>query len=220
MAPIVLSWFSRLASCNTMAVMNTYKLEKTRKNSVFALLSPLLLAFSPALFADYEEGINAAFEGNFDTAFHEFSLAAEEGLDLAQFNLAILYFTGQGVEKDTEQAFKWTLAAAEQGHTAAQFNLASLYSEGDGTKKDMDKAVEWFTYAARAGHPTSAFILATMYRDGDHVKRDRVQAHAWASMAINNEYADAVEFKADLEDDMNSDQLSQARRIFARWQLE
>ena len=200
--------------------MNTYKPEKTRKNSVFALLSPLLLAFSPTLLASYEDGVNAAFDGNFDIAFREFSVAAEEGLDLAQYNLAILYFTGQGVEKDIERAFKWTLAAAQQGHTAAQFNLASLYSEGDGTKKDMDKAVEWFTHAARAGHPISAFILATMYRDGDHVKRDRVQAHAWASLAITNEYAEAVEFRADLEDDMNSDQLSQARRIFARWQIE
>lgn len=200
--------------------MNTYKTAKTRTNSVLALLSPLLLAFSPALFADYEAGVNAAFEGNFDSAFHEFSLAAEEGLDLAQFNLAILYFTGQGVEQDVEQAFKWTLAAAEQGHTAAQFNLASLYSEGDGTKKDMDKAVEWFTYAARAGHPTSSFILATMYRDGDHVRRDRVQAHAWASLAISNEYGEAVKFKEDLEDDMNPGQLSEARRLFARWQIE
>lgn len=200
--------------------MSTYKPEKPCKNRVYALLSPLLLAFSPGLFADYEDGVNAAFEGNFDTAFYEFSLAAEEGLDLAQFNLAILYFTGQGVEQDVAQAFKWTLAAAEQGHTAAQFNLASLYSEGDGTKKDMDKAVEWFTYAAKAGHPTSSFILATMYRDGDHVQRDRVQAHAWISLAISNDYGDALEFKADLEDDMNRDQLSEARRLFARWQIE
>ena len=200
--------------------MSTNNPEKARKQWVCALLSPLFLAFSPALFADYEAGVNAAFDGNFDTAFREFTIAAEEGLDLAQYNLAILYFTGQGVERDLEQAFKWTLAAAEQGHTAAQFNLASLYSEGDGTRKDTDKAVEWFTYAAKAGHPTSAFILANMYRDGDGVRRDQVQAHAWASMAVQNEYADAVELKVDIEDDLNRDQLSEARRLFARWQIE
>ncbi|NQV70818.1 MAG: sel1 repeat family protein [Pseudohongiella sp.] len=200
--------------------MTLFSLVKTPKHAVLALLAALLFAFSPALFADYEDGINAAFEGNYATAFREFSLAAEEGLDLAQFNLAILYFTGRGVEKDEALAFKWTLAAAEQGHTDAQFNLASLYSEGDGTKKDMDKAVEWFTYAARAGHPLSAFILASMYKDGDHVSRDAVQAHAWASLAISNENADAIGLREELEDDMSPTQLSQARRLFARWQLE
>ncbi len=46
--------------------------------------------------ADYEDGVNAAFDGDFDTAFLEFTIAAESGLDLAQYNLGILYFTGQG----------------------------------------------------------------------------------------------------------------------------
>ena len=79
------------------------------------------LLFSPALFADYEDGVNAAFNGDFETAFHEFSVAADEGLDLAQYNLAILYFTGQGVDKDVSEAFQWTKAAADQGHVAARF---------------------------------------------------------------------------------------------------
>jgi len=200
--------------------MTRFSLEKARKLGACALMAGLLFPISSSLLADYEDGINAAFDGNFDTAFHEFSIAAEEGLDLAQYNLAILYFTGQGVKRDMALAFKWTLAAAEQGHTNAQFNLASLYSEGDGTRKDMDKAVEWFTSAARAGHPNAAFILATMYKDGDNVKRDRVQAHAWASMALKNEYQDAVETLEELEDDMNGEQLAQARRLFARWQIE
>ena len=59
--------------------------------AIFALL------FCLNVKADYEDGVNAAFAGEFDTAFREFSIAAEEGLDLAQYNLAILYFTGQGM---------------------------------------------------------------------------------------------------------------------------
>ena len=78
--------------------------------------------------------MNAAFTGDFDTAFREFSLAAQQGLDLAQYNLAILYFTGQGVDQDYEQAFRWTEAAAVQGHINAQANLASLYLEGTGVR--------------------------------------------------------------------------------------
>lgn len=180
----------------------------------------LLLLFSSAALADYEEGVNAAFKGDFDTAFHEFTVAAEEGLDLAQYNLAILYFTGQGVDRDVDEAFRWTKAAADQGHTAAQFNLGSLYYEGDGTETDRDKAVEMFGLAARAGHANAALLLANMFAEGDHVNEDAVQAHAWASLAIQNENLEAVALRQLIEQDMNPQQLSQARRLFARWQIE
>ena len=96
----------------------------------------LVLLFSKITsFADYEEGVEAAFSGDFDTAFREFTSAAEDGLSLAQYNLGILYFTGQGVSKNLEEAFKWTKAAAEQGHLNAQFNLGSLYLDGQGTER-------------------------------------------------------------------------------------
>ncbi len=169
---------------------------------------------------DYELGVNAAFEGDYDTAFSEFSLAAEQGLDLAQYNLAILYFFGQGVSKDLEQAFKWTEAAANQGHVAAQFNLGSLYYTGDGTPVDRDKAVELYGLAAQAGHAEAAFVLATMYTEGDHVDTDPVLAHAWSSLAISNDHGDAGDLRESLEQDMNAQQLAEARRLFARWQIQ
>ncbi|MEX0963507.1 MAG: tetratricopeptide repeat protein [Pseudohongiellaceae bacterium] len=181
--------------------------------AVFAL-------FSPAGFADYEQGVNAAFNGDFETAYREFSLAADAGLDLAQYNLGILYFTGQGVEKDAAAAFRWTEAAARQGHVAAQYNLGSLYYAGDGTEVDRDKAVEMFGRAAKAGHPNAALLLANMFAEGEHVNKDAVQAHAWASMAIQNENLEAVALREDIQNRMSPQQLSQARRLFARWQIE
>ena len=84
---------------------------------------------STAALADYEDGVEAAFSGDFDTAFKEFTIAAQEGLSLAQYNLGILYFTGQGVEQDFDEAFEWTKRAAEQGHLNAQFNSeASIWT--------------------------------------------------------------------------------------------
>lgn len=169
---------------------------------------------------DYEDGVNAAFKGNFDLAFHEFSLAAEAGLDLAQYNLAILYFMGQGVEKDIAMAFKWTEAAAKQGHTAAQYNLGSLYFSGDGARKNIDQAVEWYSAAARGGHPEAAFLLAKMYQEGEGVKQDLVLAHAWASTAVSVEHPEAPAVIKAVERRMNSTQLSDAKRLFARWQIQ
>jgi TPR repeat protein len=179
----------------------------------------LLLNFTPLTLADYENGVSAAFKGNFEEAFYEFSLAAEDGLDLAQYNLAILYFMGQGVEKDVDLAFKWTEAAAKQGHSAAQYNLGSLYYSGDGTPEDLDEAINWYSKAAESGHPEAAFLLAKMYQEGEGVTADPVQAHAWASMAISRDHQGAGDIRSDIEAGMDSDQLSQAKRLFARWQI-
>jgi len=192
-----------------------------KKLRFFKFYLVLSLAFgSQYALADYEAGVNAAFNGDFEAAFHEFSVAAEEGLDLAQYNLGILYFIGQGVDQDYALAFKWTEAAALQGHIAAQFNLGNLYYEGQGVKRDRDKTVEWFEKAAKGGHPDAAMALAMMYVEGDHVRKNPVLAHAWASMAAANENADAAALRGDLEKKMSSEQLSQARRQFALWQIE
>jgi len=181
----------------------------------------LVLQFSAtAARADYEAGVNAAFAGDFETAFREFSVAAEAGLDLAQYNLGILYFTGQGVEQNLDAAFKWTESAAKQGHLGAQFNLATLYYDGQGTPQDRDTAVTWFSQAGKAGNPEAAFVLAKMYQDGEHVPKDLVLAHAWASMAASNQHADAANLQQTLERQMDAEELSQARRQFAVWQIE
>lgn len=175
---------------------------------------------SPGLQADYETGVNAAFAGDFETAYREFARAAENGLDLAQYNLAILYFTGQGVERDLEQAFHWTEQAALQGHTEAQANLGSLYFEGDGVAKDVTQGVNWFARAGKAGHANAAFALANMYFEGNPVDRNLVQAHAWARQAASNEHPEATELVRRIERRLDDGELSQSRRLFARWQIE
>ena len=209
-----------------------------------ALSCALLLMTSPSLLADYEDGVNAALNGDYDTALHEFTLAAEEGLDLAQYNLGILYYTGQGVNQDVAEAFRWTEAAALQGHVAAQFNLGSLYFSGDGVAADEDKAVEMFELAAWGGHANAALILANMYADGEMMpdanpgvlarlsaylstffpssddNSDLVLAHAWANIALANESTEADALLAKLQGRMSKGQLSQARRQFAQWQIQ
>ncbi|MFT7471272.1 MAG: TPR repeat protein [Kiritimatiellia bacterium] len=245
MALVALCVFSLQMSCNTIGIMSKINEIVTPRRVLHALVCVLALITSPSLLADYEDGVNAAFKGDFETALHEFTVAAEEGLDLAQYNLAILYFTGQGVDQDVAEAFRWTEAAALQGHVAAQFNLGSLYFAGDGVEADPDKAVEMFERAGRAGHASAALILANMFADGElsvdeeepglfarlssylsaffsdsQTNDDLVLAHVWANVAIANESDDADALRVELEGRMSEGQLSQARRQFAQWQIE
>ena len=170
--------------------------------------------------ADYEDGVEAAFSGDYDTAFKEFTIAAEEGLSLAQYNLGILYFTGQGVEQDFDEAFEWTKRAAEQGHLNAQFNLGSLYLDGQGTQVSVLEGVNWFTQAAKNGHANSAYTLAKMHQEGDFIDSDLVLAHAWAAQSEINEHPEASSLKKEIAQDLNEAEIRQARRIFAAWQIE
>lgn len=184
------------------------------------LAAIIIMFFVSRVHADYEAGLDAVFKGDYQTALREFTIAAEEGLDVAQFNLANLYYFGRGVDQDLEQAFKWTEAAAQQGHIAAQANLGSLFLDGSGTQRDVDKGMEWIGAAGRGGHAPSTISMAKMYFDGSPVDRDYVMAHVWASMAKLYEHEEAADLLRRIERRMDSDEMSQARRLYARWQIE
>ncbi len=69
---------------------------------------------------------------------------AEQGDAKAQFNLAGIYYTANGVPKDLAQAVEWLRKAAEQGN-AAQYNLSLRVPQ------DAAQAVEWVRKAAEQG---------------------------------------------------------------------
>ena len=175
------------------------------KTTAKSLLLAVAIASGSFAYGDYEDGVNAAQAGDYSTALAEFTVAAEEGLDLAQYNLAILYYTGRGVEQDFAQALRWSLAAAEQGHLNAQNNLGALYYTGTGTDIDLEAALKWYTAAAQGQHGAAQYNLATMYEEGEGTEQD---------------YEEATELLARIEGKMTPEQLSQARRAFAQWQLE
>jgi TPR repeat protein len=56
--------------------------------------------------------------------------SANKGNRSAQFNVGIMYFLGEGCEKNIVEAAKWFGQAAEQGHAAAQFNVGLMFDSG------------------------------------------------------------------------------------------
>ena len=86
--------------------------------------------------ADFDKGLAAAKSGDFATALREWEPLAEQGHADAQFNLGVMYNTGDGVPQDYKTAVKWYTLAAEQGHADAQINLGVMYDEGLGVPED------------------------------------------------------------------------------------
>jgi TPR repeat protein len=70
---------------------------------------------------------------------------------MGQYNLALMYAFGMGIDKDAEQSLFWLHAASRQGMPRAQFFLARMYHEGDGTDKNLIEAYRWYQQASIGG---------------------------------------------------------------------
>lgn len=69
----------------------------------------------------------------------------------AQYNLALMYFSGQGVVQDLCEAAKWYCKAADHGHANAQYNLSLMYAEGQGVERNLSLALYWRKLATEQG---------------------------------------------------------------------
>jgi TPR repeat protein len=72
---------------------------------------------------------------------------AEQGSDIFQTRLGVRYWSGDGVEKNYDEAVKWFRLAADQGNPHAATLLASLYSSGLGVPEDPVQAYMWYDIA-------------------------------------------------------------------------
>lgn len=96
--------------------------------------------------------------------FQKYLVKAQAGDVDAQYNLGIMYYHGDGVAKNHDEALKWFHLSAEQGDAEAQFNLGFMYGRGEGTAKDHRASMEWFQKAASQGHEGARDILEKMFR--------------------------------------------------------
>jgi localization factor PodJL len=113
----------------------------------------------------------------------ELRRSAHAGEAAAQFALAARYASGDGVEQDWAEAFKWFKLAAEQGMPTAQHNLAVMYERSRGTDQDLEQAAAWYEKAAEQGYPPSQFNLAVAYARGWGVQPDATKAVTWFERA-------------------------------------
>jgi TPR repeat protein len=88
-------------------------------------------------------------------SFEAAQKAADEENAAGQYNLAMHYDYGFGVEESDEEAFKWYEKAAQQGHSDAMHCTAWAYGHGRGVKPDMEKFYEWEKKAALAYYAES-----------------------------------------------------------------
>ena len=102
----------------------------------------------------------------------------------AQFELAEIYYKGNGVMKNYDTAFVWFEKAANQGHAESQHQMGHIYEYGVGlVEKENKKAFEWFHKAAEQGHLAAQKNLAGLYTIGRGVNQNSRKARLWTLRA-------------------------------------
>ncbi|HHF6640454.1 TPA: tetratricopeptide repeat protein, partial [Haemophilus influenzae] len=110
-------------------------------------------AWADTLEQQFQQGLTAYEQSNYQTAFKLWLPMAEQGYAKAQFNLGVMYAKGQGVKQDDFEAVKWFRKAAEQGDADAQAILGFLYLLGErGVQVNKSLAKEWFGKACDNGN--------------------------------------------------------------------
>jgi hypothetical protein len=121
--------------------------DAVRKVALFLIA---LFAIQPA-FADINEAIAAYNRKDYPTALKQFRALAALGDANAQYDLGLMYQSGQGVKEDDKEAVAWFRKSAEQGLAQGQTQLGMMYYSGEGVAQDDAQAATWFRKAAVQG---------------------------------------------------------------------
>lgn len=86
-------------------------------------------------------------------------MAAEQGLELAQFELGVAYTEGKGVAQDVREAMHWYTLAFEQGNLAAHYNLGHLWIWSLKHTPNANADAEWFKTQAENGDAPAQWVM-------------------------------------------------------------
>jgi TPR repeat protein len=112
-----------------------------------------------------------------------FQKAADSGFAEAQYNLAVLYAEGRGVEKNPVAAGEYFLKAAMQGMADAALEYGVMVFRGDGVEKNEEIGAQWLLVSAQRGNVIAQNRVARVLAAGRGLKPDPVEAAKWHMLA-------------------------------------
>jgi TPR repeat protein len=159
--------------------------------ALFALLNTTI---SQA--ATLQEAKVAIDQKNFTRAREIYESLAEKGDVKAQYNLGLMYASGDGVAYDAAKAASYFKKAAEQGYPDAQYTLAVMTFNKELENLDYMQAIQWYQAAAKQGHLKSQENLGILFYRGDAIEQDLNSSIYWFQLAANQNSSEAQQYLA------------------------
>ncbi len=110
---------------------------------------------------------------NFKEAFNGFKKCLKDSAEAAYY-LGLMYYYGQFVDQDDQQAFKHFKTSWEGLHEEGIYMLGKMYEEGKGTEKDLAQAFK--LYQAAPSSENAKLRLANFYEHGKYVEKSLANA--------------------------------------------
>ena len=128
----------------------------------------------------------AVREKSFSKAARLLQSLAGKGNAEAQYQLAGLYRSGQGVAKNYKIAAKWFKKSARQDHTAAQYNLGIMYENGWGVTASRSKAKQWFQKASVQGYQQAESKLEQLETENVSLSKSKLNLELFEAVHQGN----------------------------------
>lgn len=160
------------------------------------LAPPAAGASSPA--DAYNDAIAHLAAGRIDSGVALLQRAADAGWPLAQYRLAKLHETGDGVPRDLSLARQWAERAARGGNCRAMHDVGVYFARGEGAPVDDVAAFRWFLEAALSGVADSQYNLGILHQQGRGVSANPSEALFWFLVAARNRDVNAADRAVEL----------------------
>lgn len=178
------------------------------------------LGLHASAMAGFTEGANAYNARNYAVALKEVTPLAKAGQADAQHLLGLMYYMGQGVQKDYKLAMQWHRKAALQGKADAQYVVGAMYYTGNSVPLDQKLAVSWFRKAAEQGHADAQYAIGLMYRYHQAgMTQDMVLAYMLWNLASASGNTNAAEQRAAITRHMTQEQIEEAQAMARGWRI-
>lgn len=129
-----------------------------------------------------------------DAAFELWLHEAEQGDVWAQYEVAVCYTLGNGVEQNDSLAIKWFGKAAEGGDVQCQVSMGVFYYNGShGLDIDHREALKWFLKAAKQGDAYAQYFTGRCYHLGEGADQNDEEAFKWLRLSARQGYKQAQE---------------------------
>lgn len=128
----------------------------------------LALSFSVAVQASFDTAMELYQAGDYERAYSLFESYAAIGNSGAQFNIGVMYYKGQLVEKDWAKAYAWMALAGESGGSEQHIGLSKKLFAKFSEEKQIRATEELNTLKTKyGGDAISSFIKPILLEDED-----------------------------------------------------
>jgi len=114
----------------------------------------------------YNAGMNYYERGKHSEALEQLQKGSELNDPRCDYALAVMYYNGQGVQRDYAKSSHYYSVAADAGILPALVSAGFAYANAIGVAEDFDKAVEYLKKAVAMNDDAAKITLAEIYAKG------------------------------------------------------